>query len=336
MNVIISNERQAELANLDIEIIKSINGEFDADELVQMFSNFFFGRMILDLTALKNYRDIRNLQKLSMSLDVEKIIVLLPDTPECLSPQFLSRLISMGIYNFTTNLDGINYLLQNPNTYRDVAHLHQIDNGGGPGMGVAPMPMPIVGGGEGTTIVNNIISGGSYILGIKNITDHAGATMLTYMLKVELANLGKAVTAIEVDKKDFMYINDKELRSVASGELASELLKHRDDSVILVDLNNNGNEEVCTDVIYLVEPSTLKLNKLMRRDREIFNKLRGKKIVLAKSLLSNSDVNEFEYEAKTKVFFNLPPLDERQNNSEVLQDLINRLGISTYNSSSYM
>ena len=78
MNVIISNERQAELANLDIEIIKSIHGVFDVDELIQMFSNFFFGRMILDLTALKNYQDVRNLQKLSMSLDVEKIIILLP------------------------------------------------------------------------------------------------------------------------------------------------------------------------------------------------------------------------------------------------------------------
>lgn len=336
MNVIISNQRQTELANLDIEVIKSINGEFDADELVQMFSNFFFGRMILDLTALKNYRDIRNLQKLSMSLDVEKIIVLLPDTPECLAPQFLSRLISMGIYNFTTNLDGINYLLQNPNTYRDVAHLHQIDNGGGTGVNPMPMAVPNVSGGDGTTVVNNIISGGSYILGIKNLTEHAGSTMLTYMLKVELANLGKAVTAIEVDRKDFMYINDKDLKSVAASELASELLKHRDASVILVDLNNSNNEDVCTDVIYLVEPSTLKLNKLMRRDRDIFNKLKGKKIVLAKSLLSNSDVNEFEYEAKTKVFFNLPPLDERQNNSEVLQDLINRLGISTYDSSGYM
>ena len=74
MNVIISNERQTELANLDIEIIKSINGEYDADELVQTFSNFFFGRMVLDLTALKNYRDIRNLQKLSISLDMDKII----------------------------------------------------------------------------------------------------------------------------------------------------------------------------------------------------------------------------------------------------------------------
>lgn len=336
MNVIISNERQAELANLDIEIIKSINGEYDADELVQVFANFFFGRMVLDLTALKNYRDIRNLQKLSMSLDVEKIIVLLPDTPECLAPQFLSRLISMGIYNFTTNLDGINYLLQNPNTYRDVAHLHQIDNGGGTGVPVAPMPVAPMGGGDGTTVINNIISGGSYILGIKNLTDHAGATMLTYMLKSELSKLGKQTVAIEVDKRDFMYINDNELKSATADTLASELLKHRDASVILVDLNNNGNEEVCTDVIYLVEPSTIKLNRLMRRDREIFNKLKGKKIVLAKSLLSTSDVNEFEYEAKTKVFFNLPPLDERQNNSEVLQDLINRLGISTYNSSSYM
>ena len=48
MNVIISNERQAELANLDIEIIKAINGVFEADELVSMFSNFFFGRMILE------------------------------------------------------------------------------------------------------------------------------------------------------------------------------------------------------------------------------------------------------------------------------------------------
>ena len=335
MNVIISNERQAELANLDIEVIKSIHGVFDADELVQMFANFFFGRMILDLTALKDYRDIRNLQKLSMSLDVEKIIVLLPDTPDCLAPQFLSRLISMGIYNFTTNLDGVNYLLQNPNTYRDVAHLHQIDSGGGTGVVTAPIST-VSGNSDGTTVINNIINNGAYILGIKNLTEHAGATMLTYMLKVELTKLGKSVEAIEVDKKDFMYINDKDLKSVSKDGLASELLKHRETSVILVDLNKDGNDDLCTDVIYLVEPSTIKLNKLMRRDREAFNRLKGKKIVLAKSLLSSSDVNEFEYEAKTKVFFNLPPLDERQNNSEVLDDLINRLGISTYSGSSYM
>ena len=320
MNVIISNERQAELSNLDIEIIKSIHGIFDADELVQMFSNFFFGRMILDLTALKNYQDVRNLQKFSMSLDVEKIIVLLPDNPECLAPRFLSRLISMGIYNFTTNLDGVNYLLTNPNTYRDVAHLHQIDDS------VAPT---VVSEG-GNTIINNIISTGTFILGIKNVTEHSGATMLVYMLKKELKNMGKSVLAIEVDKRDFMYFNDKEMISIDNNNLANELLKHKDVGVILIDLNKDGNIEVCNEVLYLVEPSTIKLNKLMRRDRKAFEKLAGRKIVVAQSILSDNDVREFEYEANIKTFFTMPPLDERVNNSEVLQNLLNKLGINNY------
>ncbi len=322
MNVIISNERQTELSNLDIEIIKSIHGIFEADELIQMFSNFFFGRMILDLTALKNYQDVRNLQKLSMSLDVEKIIVLLPDTPECLSPRFLSRLISMGIYNFTTNLDGVNYLLTNPNTYRDVAHLHQIDD--------IDSTTTTTSTEGGNTVINNIISTGTFILGIKNITDHSGATMLTYMLKQELKNMGKSVLAIEVDKKDFLYFNDKELLSVNHDQLANELLRHKDVSVILIDLNKDGNIDVCTEVLYLIEPSTIKLNKLMRRDRKIFEKLAGRKVVLAQSILSDSDIREFEYEANIKTFFVLPPLDERMNNSEVLQNLLNKVGINNY------
>lgn len=322
MNVIISNERQAELANLDIEIIKSIHGVFDADELIQMFSNFFFGRMILDLTALKNYQDVRNLQKLSMSLDVEKIIILLPDTPECLAPQFLSKLISMGIYNFTTNLDGVNYLLTNPNTYRDVAHLHQIDS--------TPTSSKTGSTGSGNTVINNIVSTGTYILGIKNVTEHSGATMLTYMLKKELKDMGKSVLAIEVDKKDFMYFNDKEMISVDASNLANEVLRHKDVNVLLIDLNKCDNIDVCNEVLYLIEPSTIKLNKLMRRDRNIFSKLAGRKIVLAQSILSDSDIKEFEYEANIKIFFVMPPLDERENNSEVLQNLLNRIGIINY------
>ena len=323
MNVIISNERQAELANLDIEIIKSINGVFEADELIQMFSNFFFGRMILDLTALKDYMDVRNLQKLSMSLDVEKIIVLLPDTPECLAPRFLSKLISMGIYNFTTNLDGVNYLLNNPNTYRDVAHLHQIEEpqGAAPG-GI----IGIAASGSNTTIVST----GTYILGIKNVTEHSGATMLIYMLKNVLKDMGKRTIAIEVDKKDFVYLNDKDMISVDNNNLANEVLKHKDANVILVDLNKEGNIDVCNEVLYLIEPSTIKLNKLMRRDRQAFEKLAGKKVVIAQSILSSSDIKEFEYEANIKAFFVMPPLDERSKNTEVLQDLLSRLGINNY------
>ncbi len=324
MNVIVSNERQAELANLDIEIIKSIHGVFDADELVQTFSNFFFGRMILDLTALKDYKDVRNLQKLSMSLDVEKIIVLLPDTPECLAPKFLSGLISMGIYNFTTNLEGVNYLINNPNTYRDVAHLHQIEEPINSNVGTASSIVTNNNGGQ------QVISTGTYILGVKDVTDHSGATMLIYMLKSVLKNMGKNVLAMEVDKNDFIYFNDKEMISVDHSNLATEILKHKDINILLLDLNKDGSTELCNEVLYLIEPSTIKLNKLMRRDRKAFEKLAGKKVVLAQSLLSDSDVKQFEYEANIKVFFVMPPLEERNNNHEVLSDLLNRLGINEY------
>ena len=59
------------LEGLDIEIIKSMYGQYDADELVKTFKNFFFQRMILDITAVKDYHDIKNIQKLCVeSLDI--------------------------------------------------------------------------------------------------------------------------------------------------------------------------------------------------------------------------------------------------------------------------
>lgn len=325
MNVIIANERQKELEALDIEIIKSINGVFDADELVQMFSNFFFGRMILDLTAIKNYKDIRNLQKFALSLDVEKIIVLIPDTPECLAPAFLSKMISMGIYNFTTNLDGVTYLLNNPNTYRDVAHLHQIN-----AEDAVMVQQPVNVDGGSTTVINQVINSGPMVLGFKNITEHSGATILIYMLKRELDRMGKSNFSIEIDKRDFTYLNEKNMVSITNDQLGNELLKHRDCDVILVDLNKDGDENVCTEVLYLLEPSTLKLNKLMLANRRIFDKIAGRKVVLNQNVLNNNDIAELEYEAKFKTFAVIPPLDERENNSEILQDLLSKLGIINY------
>lgn len=317
MNVIVANKQQALLANLNIDIIKTINGEFTADEIVEQFSNFFFGRMILDLTALKDYKDLRNLQKISISLAVEKIIIVLPlDDPECNTPQFLSKLISMGVYNFTSNIEGINYLLQNPNSYRDVAHLHQIDE---PIVIEKQVMVP----GENTT---TYVQSASTVIGIKNLTDGAGATTLCNLIKKELKNRGMSVVAIEVGKRDFMYLNDKELISTTEDDLSSVVLRNRDKQVILVDLNRT-EPTICTDVIYLLEPSFIKLNKLMFRDRKIFERLKGKKIMLSKSMLSNSDMAELEYEAKTKFFYNMPVIDDRQNNTEILEDLLIRLGI---------
>ena len=57
--------------------------------------------MILDITALKDYKNIKTLQQLSLSLDVDKVVLLLDASPETSDPEYLSDLISMGIYNFT-------------------------------------------------------------------------------------------------------------------------------------------------------------------------------------------------------------------------------------------
>ena len=63
MNVIIANKRVEMLQNLGIDIIKSEQGVFTVEELITKYQNFFYQRMILDITALKNGNDIKTLQK---------------------------------------------------------------------------------------------------------------------------------------------------------------------------------------------------------------------------------------------------------------------------------
>ena len=128
MNVLVSNLNKDKFSSLGVDIIKSITGEFDVDEIVQSFSNFFFNRMFLDITAIKDYKNFANIQKLSLGLDVDKIIILLNDDPVVNSNIYLARLVSMGIYNFAKNMEEVMYLYNNPNSYKDVAHYQQVEN----------------------------------------------------------------------------------------------------------------------------------------------------------------------------------------------------------------
>ena len=307
MNVIIANKYKDMLGGLDIEIIKSLEGVYDVDYVINEFSNFYFDRMILDVTALRDYENIDTLQKLSISLDMGKVIFLLADTDESSTSGYLSKLISMGIYNFTRNLEGIKYLLQNPNSYRDVAHIHNVNTG--------------------STYIDESLSNKTRIIGVKNLTENAGATTLCYIMKKHLED-NYSVCALEVDKRDFFYFDEKEMFSTSSMDLPKEIMKRRDYNIILIDLNNYSDPAICNDVIYLIEPSILKLNRLMKRDRRVFEKYNNEKIVLNKSNISQSDLNVFEYEAKAKIFYNLPCLDERKNTSRQVNGLLSKLGFA--------
>ena len=321
MNVIVANTQQSQLSSLDIDIIKSISGVYEAGEIVEMFKSFFYSKMILDVTAIKHYNDLKTYELLISGLDPEKIIFLLQEGSNLCTSNFLSHLIKLGIYNFTTNLNGIKYLLKKPNTIKDVEHIVKMS------------------GIEDSTELNTTVAtvatkveSGSTIIGVKNITEHAGATTFIYMLKKELAIVygQDKVVAIEIDKNDFQLFNDKNMVSCKQNEIGNIISQYNNADIILIDLNGSVDDSFCGEVLCLIEPSTLKLNKAVRRNRNCFSKLVGKKVVLNQSLLLNNDVVDFESEAAIKVFYNLPPLDERKRNA-IINDFLTKLGLFNKN-----
>ena len=325
MNVIVSNLYGNKFANLDIDVIKSITGEFTVDEIVQSFSNFFFNRMFLDVTAIKDYNDVNNLKSLSIGLDVSKIIFLLNDSISNYD-YYVSKLIGFGIYNFAKTEDELKYLYDNPNSYRDVAHLQKND-----------VMSTIVATNNSTTNNSNnnisigekeVVTKGPLIIGIKNFTNHAGATSLIYMLKKELSKNYYTV-AIEINKRDFMFFNDKDMVSCRPVEFNNMLLKYKDVNVILVDLNDleTNFSNLCSDIIYLMESSTLMINKAVMLDNNCFSKISNKKVILNKSVLNDKDIKRLEFETGLKFFAVLPSLNDREDNSNFLSPIFAKLGL---------
>ena len=395
MNVIVANEQQSKLLNLDCDVIKNITGVYSANEIVEMFKNFFYSKMILDVTALKNHTELTTYEELSQGLDVEKIIFLLPEGSSLCTSNFLSHLITIGIYNFTTNIEGIKFLLKKSNTLQDVEHIQKISQNNNNNF----MNNNEVGNNNNNfnnefnqsnnmnfnnnnmnnnmnfnnnmnnnmnfnngmnfnnnNMNNNMNSNNSYyedgnnnsflgnfnnnvqmtvkpnnqatIIGVKNVTEGAGATTFIYMLKRELTTIyGKNnVVCFEVNKKDFQIFNDEHMISVSQTELQRAINQYGNAQIILVDLNNTPTASLCNDIFYLIEPSTIKLNKLIKRNKIVFQQLHNNKIILNKSLLTSKDVSDFESEAGIRVYYNMPPLDERKRNG-IINDFLVRVGL---------
>lgn len=389
MNVIISNKNSEILDNLSVEVIKRLDGEYSVEDIVDRLKNLFFNKMIVDITAIKNYSDMSVLQKMCSSFDMNKVILLLDSGVS--RPDFISKIISLGIYNFTTNLEGIMYLYNNPNSYGDVSQYHHIDSmivDEEPDVQAKAKPELFNFSSEGmdssmnsvsndvmddvsSNITNNIldnfpgnifnninndsndisddgeddddseskfinipesgevkpepVKGGTKIIGIKSVTPGAGATTLTYLMKKHLEKKYN-VLAIEVEKRDFIYFNDNELISSANGVIGDLLTTNKDKNILLVDLNGSqAAENFCDEVLYLIEPSIIKINRLLSIKPKILNELREKKIILCPSMLSSKDVKDFEYESGLKVFYNMKPIDDHGDSTEV-KELVVKLG----------
>lgn len=310
MDTVISNKYSSVLNELDIEVSKKLEGEYTVDEIISQFKNFFFNKMFLDITAIKDYKDLTNLQKLSMSIDMDKVILLLDkDDSISNSEPFLAKLVNMGIYNFTKDQNNLMYLYTNPNIYRDVAYLQKIDTGEN----------------NNTTTDSSHSVSNKRIIGIKNITDSAGSTSLIYMLKKVLSSY-YSVMVLEVNKRDFTYFKDNDALTVKEDEISNVMDKYNNIDIFLLDLNKSNKDYLCTDVLYLIEPSILKLNKLAMLNPKLINDIKGKMVVLNKSVLSKSEQADFEVETRIKVYYNIPPLNDKKDNSDILSPLLEKLG----------
>ena len=164
------------------------------------------------------------------------------------------------------------------------------------------------------------------VIGVKDVTIHAGSTSLVYMLQMTATNkLNLNALSIEIDKNDFRLFRDNKMISVDSKDIKNVIENSRED-VIFIDLNECGDTDFCTDVLYLVEPSVIKLNKLMIENKNIFKELKDKKVVINKSLLSDNDIRTLSSEAGIDFFYTIEPLNDREMNDSII-NLIEKLNI---------
>ena len=302
MNVIVSNERKNELNSLSIDIIKSVEGIYTVDELIGMFTNFFFNKMILDVTAIKDYNDYNNLKKLFESIDSKKVILYLNDISN--NENFISDLVTLGVYNFTINYNEIIEMFNSPKEFKDVSNLqiskssYDINKEIDDELGINQEK-------EFTFedfVLPDKYNGNKKIIGVVNLTEHAGATTLVVQMVKQLNIKYKAI-GIEMNKQDFIFFDTPNLYSCTSKEeVLKKIKEHQDADAVIVDLNNIDSKEFCTDVIYLVEPGTIKMTKLIRKNGKIFEELSGEKIVINRTNMDDNQVSEFEVESKIKVF----------------------------------
>ncbi len=312
MNVVVANKYKEIIKGLGIEISGILEGDFAPEVIIETYSNYYYDKMILDITSVKDYNNIESLyislKKIFTFFDPNKIIILLDNVPQLNNTLFFSKLVQLGVYNFTFETGELVSLITNPKTYENVAQYLNAEE----------------------TVKNVSANSKTRVIGVKNVTEHAGATTLIYMMFLELSKK-YSVKCLEIDKTDFKYFYNEDMKSIAKEQLADQFLVDQNLDVILVDVNDYDDELYIKEKIYLIEPSVLKLNKLMAKDKDILNSLTDKKIVLNRTNITLENAKKFEIESKLKIFDMIRNLNERDEINHQIINLLLKLGFNKTN-----
>lgn len=318
MNVVIANKYKENIKTLGIEIVGRLEGTYSADDIIQAFNNFYFEKLILDVTSINNYNDpnnlIINLKKLFTFFDSNKTILLLDNIPVLNNSMFLSKIVELNACSFTFDVNEVASLLIKPKTIEEVREYKEV----------------IEAVKEKITFNNH-----TRVIGVKNVTEVAGSTTLIYIMYQELIKK-YSVRCLELDRNDFKYFYNEDLKSISNMQLTDELLIEPFVDVILIDMNNYDNDLLIKEVLYLIEPSVLKLNKLIDKKPNILNELQNKKVVLNKTNITLEKAKQFEKESKIKVFDMIRMINERDTINPQVINLLIKLGFNKINNGNIM
>lgn len=345
MNVIVVNQNSKMLEQLDIDIIKKIDGQYSVSELLSKFVNLYFEKLIIDVTAIADYKNPEVMADFAKKIDASRVILLLSGEPEVTSTAYLANLVRNGIYNFSRNIEGIKFLYGTPNTLENVKYLLEdktVENvapvvstgivtsvplppGVSPSSGLGVVTAPTMSGAGITYGRSN-----KKIIGLSNLTVHAGASTLTNMMVRQLNSHNIPAKGIEMSRQDLLYYRSDNLISCMNRiDLERALRDFKDIPAIIIDLNEFPEaSKFCSDILYLVEPSFIRLTKCIKRNKNAFIEKKDEKIVLNMSFVSEDEVYDFEIETGVKVFENIPPINDRDTDSPEINRLLSKLGFN--------
>ncbi len=341
MNLVIVNKNINVINSLNIDVIKTLHGEFNVDDLKSELVNFYFNRVIIDITAIKNFIVSSNLFDVLNYFGKDKVILLLDNNDYCNDNKFISDLINNGFYNFTKNAQGISYLISRSNTYDDVKKYLKNDtfasvlteNSNPKNNNINQTEQHISSVTDNINQIeqptNSAISNNKQvIIGVQNLSEGAGATTLMCQMVKQLS-LNYNVKGIEINGHDSLYFrNPNILYYIDYLETKLNIEKKlKDIHVIIIDLNYfEDKDHLCDDIIYLLEPGIIRLSKCINNTSYFKEKIEGKKIVLNRSALKDDEINYFERQTGINVFYNLINFDERRERLLSVDKLLLKLG----------
>ena len=315
MNLVIVNENTIVVNALTIDIIKVLNGVYDVNSVEKELVNFYFNKVIIDITAIKNYFSSFDLFEFLNYFGKDKVILLLNDSAYCNSKEFLTQLINNGYYNFTSNSQGVSFLVNRSNTYEDVKKYIQTTT-------FTSELNSSIGSTNIQTRTNNI-----KIIGIKNLSEGAGSTTLMQQMVKQLA-FNYKVKGIELNGFDAMYFRRPDIifcNDYTEAKTKIQWLKGID--VIIIDLNEfEDKNKICTDIIYLLEPGIIRISKFIKNINKYKDELNDMKIVLNRSALKDEEINYFEQETGLNIYYNLTNFDDKKDRLLSIDRLLIKLG----------